>query len=141
MPIGAGERVLVVDDEPDITALVAYHLAKAGFRVSTAATGVDALAAINEQRPSLIVLDRMLPGMTGVAAGQHRLSRVDRQRAGAGSVSDLVFHVDPRLRQSDGRDEGEEGRRLLAVGVPRRRILGRVTGLRATSRRHDRAAR
>ena len=64
-PIGAGERVLVVDDEPDITALVAYHLAKAGFRVSTAATGADALSAINEQRPSLIVLDRMLPGMSG----------------------------------------------------------------------------
>jgi two-component system phosphate regulon response regulator PhoB len=57
--------VLVVDDEPDITALVAYHLAKAGFRVSTAATGTDALTAVSEQRPSLIVLDRMLPGMTG----------------------------------------------------------------------------
>ena len=32
-------RVLVVDDEPDITALVAYHLAKAGYRVATAANG------------------------------------------------------------------------------------------------------
>lgn len=62
---GAGERVLVVDDEPDITALVAYHLAKAGFRVSTAATGVDALRAVREESPSMIVLDRMLPGMTG----------------------------------------------------------------------------
>ena len=36
-------RILVVDDEPDITALVAYHLAKSGYRVSTAATGADAL--------------------------------------------------------------------------------------------------
>jgi len=63
--LGAGERVLVVDDEPDITALVAYHLAKAGFRVSTAATGPDALRAVHEECPSLIVLDRMLPGMTG----------------------------------------------------------------------------
>ena len=64
-PVAGGERVLVVDDEPDITALVAYHLAKAGFRVSTAATGIDALTAVSEQHPSLIVLDRMLPGMTG----------------------------------------------------------------------------
>jgi two-component system phosphate regulon response regulator PhoB len=57
--------VLVVDDEPDITALVAYHLAKNGFRVSTAATGPDALRAVVDESPSLIVLDRMLPGMSG----------------------------------------------------------------------------
>ena len=61
----AGERVLVVDDEPDIVALVAYHLAKAGYRVSTAATGPDALRAAREERPSLVVLDLMLPGMSG----------------------------------------------------------------------------
>jgi two-component system phosphate regulon response regulator PhoB len=59
------ERVLVVDDEPDIVALVAYHLAKAGYRVSTAATGPDALRAAREERPALIVLDLMLPGMSG----------------------------------------------------------------------------
>ena len=57
--------MLVVDDEPDITALVAYHLAKNGFRVSTAATGPDALRAVSDEMPSLIVLDRMLPGMSG----------------------------------------------------------------------------
>src|SRR5690348_15756243 len=63
--LGAGERVLVVDDEPDITALVAYHLAKNGFRVSTAGSGPDALRSVSDEAPSLIVLDRMLPGMTG----------------------------------------------------------------------------
>lgn len=63
--LGSGERILVVDDEPDITALVAFHLAKNGFRVSTAANGQDALHAVNDERPSLIVLDRMLPGMSG----------------------------------------------------------------------------
>ena len=63
--LGAGERVLVVDDEPDITALVAYHLAKNGFRVSTAVNGPDALRAVSDEAPSLIVLDRMLPGMSG----------------------------------------------------------------------------
>ena len=64
-PAAGGERVLVVDDEPDIVALVAYHLAKAGYRVSTAATGPDALLAAREERPALIVLDLMLPGMSG----------------------------------------------------------------------------
>ena len=58
-------RILVVDDEPDITALVAYHLAKAGYRVSTAANGPDALRAAREERPDLLVLDLMLPGISG----------------------------------------------------------------------------
>jgi two-component system, OmpR family, phosphate regulon response regulator PhoB len=60
-----GERILVVDDEADILALVTYHLAKSGYRVSTAATGVEALRAAREERPALIVLDLMLPGMSG----------------------------------------------------------------------------
>ncbi len=58
-------RVLVVDDEPDITALVAYHLAKAGYRVSTAANGPDALKSAREERPDIVILDVMLPGASG----------------------------------------------------------------------------
>ncbi|MEO6067089.1 MAG: response regulator transcription factor [Gemmatimonadota bacterium] len=58
-------RILVVDDEPDITALVAYHLAKAGYRVSTAANGPDALKAAREERPDIVILDVMLPGVSG----------------------------------------------------------------------------
>ncbi len=57
--------MLVVDDEPDIVALVVYHLAKAGFRVSSAAAGPDALAMARRERPALIVLDLMLPGISG----------------------------------------------------------------------------
>jgi len=55
----------VVDDEPEIVALVAYHLAKSGYRVATAASGQDALDITRRERPSLIVLDLMLPGMSG----------------------------------------------------------------------------
>jgi two-component system phosphate regulon response regulator PhoB len=58
-------RILVVDDEPDITALVAYHLAKAGYRVSTATTGPDAIKSAREERPDIVILDLMLPGMSG----------------------------------------------------------------------------
>jgi two-component system phosphate regulon response regulator PhoB len=64
-PRAAGERILVVDDEPDIVALVAYHLARAGYRVSTAGTGLDALRAAKDEAPVLVVLDLMLPGMSG----------------------------------------------------------------------------
>lgn len=60
-----GERVLVVDDEPDIVALVAYHLVKAGYRVSTSSNGAEAVAQAKQDRPSIIVLDLMLPGMSG----------------------------------------------------------------------------
>ena len=56
-------RILVVDDEPDITALVAYHLA--GYRVSTAANGPDALKAAREERPDVVILDIMLPTVSG----------------------------------------------------------------------------
>ncbi len=62
---GSRPRVLVVDDEPDITALVVYHLAKAGYRVSTAGTGQEALRAARKERPDVVVLDLMLPGISG----------------------------------------------------------------------------
>ena len=64
-PAARQERILVVDDEADIVALVAYHLAKAGYRVSTASNGVDALAMARQERPALLVLDLMLPGLSG----------------------------------------------------------------------------
>ena len=73
------QRVLVVDDEPDITALVAYHLAKAGYRVSTAANGSDALRAAREERPDVVVLDLMLPGASGYEVLQE-LRRLDDTR-------------------------------------------------------------
>jgi two-component system, OmpR family, phosphate regulon response regulator PhoB len=59
------QRVLVVDDEPDIVALIAYHLARAGYRVSTSPNGADALAMAARELPSLVVLDLMLPGLSG----------------------------------------------------------------------------
>ncbi len=59
------KRVLVVEDEPDIAALIAYQLTREGYRVETAATGTDALAAVSREVPDLVVLDRMLPGLSG----------------------------------------------------------------------------
>ena len=64
-PVPSTDRVLVVDDEADIVALLAFHLAKAGFKVSTATDGAEALEQARRELPSLIVLDLMLPGMSG----------------------------------------------------------------------------
>ncbi len=60
------DLVLVVDDEPHIVALVAYHLTKSGYRVSTATTGADALVLARRDKPGLVVLDLMLPGISGL---------------------------------------------------------------------------
>jgi CheY-like chemotaxis protein len=62
---GASARVLVVEDEPDIAALIAYQLTREGYRVETAGNGPDGLKAVNREIPDLIVLDRMLPGLSG----------------------------------------------------------------------------
>jgi two-component system phosphate regulon response regulator PhoB len=58
-------RVVVVEDESDIAALVAYQLTRDGFRVETAGNGRDAIAAVEREIPDLMVLDRMLPGVSG----------------------------------------------------------------------------
>lgn len=77
-----GHRILVVDDERDITALVAYHLAKEGYRVSTASTGPEALQAAGQERPDLVVLDLMLPGLSGLEVLQELRRREDTREVG-----------------------------------------------------------
>lgn len=76
------QRILVVDDEPDITALVAYHLAKAGYRVVTAASGAEALRAAREERPDLVILDLMLPGVSGYDVLAEMRSREETRDVG-----------------------------------------------------------
>ena len=59
------DRVLVVDDEPDLLELVRFHLVQAGFEVETARDGRQGLEAIRRRRPDLVVLDWMLPDLSG----------------------------------------------------------------------------
>jgi two-component system phosphate regulon response regulator PhoB len=60
------ERVLIVDDDPDIVRLVSYNLSHAGYEVQTASTGRQALELVQKQPPDLIVLDLMLPDVDGM---------------------------------------------------------------------------
>jgi DNA-binding response OmpR family regulator len=60
------ERVLVVDDDPDIAELVCRYLEKAGFAAERIASGRDALAVAIEKPPDAIVLDLMLPQVDGL---------------------------------------------------------------------------
>jgi two-component system alkaline phosphatase synthesis response regulator PhoP len=59
------ERVLVVDDDPDIARIVRAYLEQAGYGVTTAADGRSALAALRQDRPDALVLDVMLPDGDG----------------------------------------------------------------------------
>jgi two-component system phosphate regulon response regulator PhoB len=59
-------RILVVDDEPDVLDLVTYNLSQAGFQTETAADGAEALRKARSAAPDLILLDLMLPEMDGL---------------------------------------------------------------------------
>jgi two-component system OmpR family response regulator len=61
-----GARVLVVDDEPNITELVAMALRYEGFQVKTAASGRAAITAVTQFSPALVILDVMLPDIDGI---------------------------------------------------------------------------
>ena len=58
-------NILIVDDDPEIRAIVAHHLQKAGFYVMTAESADEALEKDLEVIPDLLILDKMMPGMDG----------------------------------------------------------------------------
>jgi DNA-binding response OmpR family regulator len=60
------KQILVVDDEEDILELVSFNLTKEGYRVICTTTGEKAIEIIRTQRPDLVVLDLMLPGINGL---------------------------------------------------------------------------
>lgn len=62
----AKEHILVVDDEEDILELVRYNLVKEGYRVTTVASGEEALKSARSALPDIILLDLMLPGVDGL---------------------------------------------------------------------------
>ncbi|HEX2178932.1 MAG TPA: response regulator transcription factor [Actinomycetota bacterium] len=127
---GDGARVLVVDDEPNITDLIATALRYQGFEVSTAAGGREAISKTQSFRPDLILLDVMLPDFDGFEV-QRRLvtdrvktpvifltardqteSKVHGLTMGADdyitkpfSLEELVARVRAVLRRSAGRSD------------------------------------
>lgn len=60
------EKILLVDDEPDILEIVKYNLEKEGYRVFTADNGKDAIAIAKKETPDLVILDVMMPEMDGM---------------------------------------------------------------------------
>lgn len=60
------KKILVVDDEPTLVATLRYNLEREGYQVATAPDGEAALSTAKTDRPDLIILDLMLPGLSGL---------------------------------------------------------------------------
>ncbi|MBP8067350.1 MAG: response regulator transcription factor [Pedobacter sp.] len=64
----AKQKILIVDDEPDILELIEYNLKKEGYQVYLASNGADGVAMAKKVHPDLIILDIMMPKMDGIEA-------------------------------------------------------------------------
>jgi two-component system phosphate regulon response regulator PhoB len=130
-----GHRILIVDDEPDLTSILEYNLRAAGFVPSVAHTGREALQAVRRELPDLVLLDLMLPDLPGtevckalkadprtraipvlmLTARADEIDRVLGFELGADdyvvkpfSVRELVLRVKALLRRVDRPAPGEE---------------------------------
>ena len=136
------ERILIVEDETPVAEAIAYTLSQEGFETEIAADGREALDAFESTQPSLVILDLMLPGLSGwqlftafrrqrdipvimLTARTEETDRVAGLEMGADdyvakpfSMRELVARVRTVLRRSarGGEDEGAE---LLAAGTIR----------------------
>ena len=122
-------RILVVDDEPDITALVAYHLAKEGYRVATASSGPDALKGAADAAPDLVILDLMLPGVTGYDVLQELRRRPETRDIGVIMLTARKEEVDRVRGLALGADDYvvkpfSPKELVLRVGAVLRRLAG-----------------
>jgi class 3 adenylate cyclase len=118
-----GGHVLVVDDLPRNVKLLADVLEAAGYRVSTAASGAEALAAIAADAPDLLLLDVMMPGMSGYEVC--RLLRGDEVTSLLPIV--LVTALDPGEERVKGIDAGADD--FLSKPVNQAEMLARVRSL------------
>jgi len=157
--------VLVVDDEPTISEVVSRYLERAGYETRVAADGQAAVALADEERPDLVVLDLMLPGMDGLEV-MRRLRERDRDgsriilltakgdttdritglRLGADdyvskpfSPAELVARVDAVLRRAQPATGPEEPIRFdgLELDPAARRVTVRGEEVQLTVREYD----
>jgi two-component system alkaline phosphatase synthesis response regulator PhoP len=75
-----GQTILVVEDEPDIRKLINYNLAQDRFKVLEAEDGEQALKVLQRETPNLVILDLMLPGLSGLELCKILRDRQDTSR-------------------------------------------------------------
>jgi CheY-like chemotaxis protein len=98
------DRILVVDDEPDIVNLVSRILEKAGYWVSSASTGDEALQVVTTEDPDLILLDLVMPGRSGLEVCQILKTQPKTRNIPVIMFTALGREVDRKLSSSAGAD-------------------------------------
>jgi phosphate regulon transcriptional regulator PhoB len=151
--MGPKTRILVVDDEQDIVQLVSYNLKKEGYLVEEARTGEDALQLVRERPYQLVVLDLMLPGLSGMelcrifkqdpktaslpiimlTARSEEMDKITGLESGADdyvtkpfSVRELLARVRTVLRRAGGGPSGAEALRAGAIEIDLERHRARA---------------
>jgi DNA-binding response OmpR family regulator len=85
---------LIVDDDPDVCDLVAYKLEQSGFEVRRASNGQQALDSVAAQEPDVVLLDIMMPGMSG-------LEVLERWRVEGSTARLAVLLLTAKAQESD----------------------------------------
>jgi DNA-binding response OmpR family regulator len=116
-------RILVVDDAPMNVKLLADLLAVKGYEVVTASSGAQALAAIRDQPPDLVLLDVMMPGMSGYEV----CAAIRADAALAMMPVVLVTALDPAVERIKGLEAGADD--FLSKPVNQAELLARVKSL------------
>ena len=73
-------KVLIVEDDEAIVTLLAYHLENEGYAVTHINSGTDAMSGIEGVRPDIVILDWMLPGLSGIEICRQIRARPNSQR-------------------------------------------------------------
>lgn len=125
------DRILVVDDVPTNVKLLADTLAAKGYAVETASSGPQALAAIENNPPSLVLLDVLMPGMTG-----YDVCRALRARHNTAMLPVvLVTALDEKDERIKGLEAGADD--FLTKPVNQLELLARVRSLLRIKTLHD----
>ncbi len=124
-------HILVVDDVAKNVKLLADVLAAKGFRISTAASGEEALASVANDAPDLILLDVMMPGISGYDVC--RALRADPKHAMLPIV--LVTALDPSKERINGLDAGADD--FLSKPINQAELMARVRSLLRIKQLYD----
>jgi CheY-like chemotaxis protein len=106
-------RILLVDDDPGIVDVVSYSLEREGYEVETATAGNEALAAVSQRRLDLVILDLMLPEVSG--------EDICRRLRGAGNTVPILMLTAKGCRARQGPRPRARRRRLPDEAVLDRR--------------------